>query len=842
MRTAMLVLALAVVRSPTVAAEVQFAKGPTAVRSGEKVTITFAVAAPTDVEVAILDAKGKVVRHLAAGVLGKAKAPPPLKPGLEQTLVWDGTDDLREKAEAGPFTARVRIGMGVRFGRTIGGSPHTGTVVGMPYRAPVNGLVVDGEGNLYVKMMSDVRSHGNSGLWPWHVRKFDRDGGYLKTILPYPPSTDPAKAAGVRLIDTGDGAFTPANQNSLYPVFYVFGNEICNRIVDGSLLFVHSERRQLNFFKPDGSNAVRTVTMWSPKAKLKCPRWLDIQVAISPDGRFAYYSNVAGTAYDGRTPADIDPNWPQGRVYRQDLSRPGATPERFFDLELPDWEKAKYWMPSAWDKKTAAAGIDVDAKGNVLVGDLVNQEVVEISPEGKELSATKVPWPDKVIVSRTTGALYVVSRKVSRGYLPAATLRKVTGRGAEATVAAALQLRGTVGAACTLDETGDRPVLWLAGGTKQGEKLIRVEDRGSELAVTGEHFLNRDRSAITFLAYMDVDREADLVYVTRSGGTAWRFNGVTGEGGPLKIKTVDLTVGRDGMVYTWGTSGSYHGPVARFTRDLKPAPLPATGKHTYGYLYGRGGRGAPVCGLDVDLHGTVFATYGSNNCHVRAYNAEGQLVPFKRTITVKGEKGVETIPVAVDYVSGYGGSLRVDPAGNLYIVQKGRPKGFKPPRGYERDPAYRNAVGTILKFGPEGASRKTPLNAGGHGGDPLGFDGTLNLYPGCAPISQWRCDGSCACTKPRFDVDDFGRLYIPNAITFSVSVRDNAGNEIVKFGHYGNFDCQGPKSAEPKPDIPLGWPVTAGASDRHIYIGDCLNHRIVRVDKTFADEVTCPIR
>ena len=72
---------------------------------------------------------------------------------------------------------------------------------------------------------SSVGSHGNSGLWPWHVRQFDKSGRYVKTILPYPPSTDPAKASGMALLDCGDGAFTPANQNSLYPVFYVFGDE-----------------------------------------------------------------------------------------------------------------------------------------------------------------------------------------------------------------------------------------------------------------------------------------------------------------------------------------------------------------------------------------------------------------------------------------------------------------------------------------------------------------------------------------------------------------------------------------------------------------------------------------
>ena len=93
--------------------------------------------------------------------------------------------------------------------------------------------------------------------------------------------------------------------------------------------------------------------------------------------------------------------------------------------------------------------------------------------------------------------------------------------------------------------------------------------------------------------------------------------------------------------------------------------------------------------------------------------------------------------------------------------------------------------------------RNAPLDDGGHGKDPLGFRDVLALYAGCGPISSWRCDGACACVKPRFDVDPYGRLYIPNGITFTVSVRDNAGNDIASFGQYGNFDCQ--TSPEPAP-------------------------------------------
>jgi len=849
MRTAILTLtSLALAASLASTGEVKFSTKPTAGKAGGKVKISFSVTGKTDVEVAVLDSGGKVVRHLAAGVLGGAKPPPPpLKAGLSQNLEWDMRNDLGKPAAGGPFKVRVRAGMSVKFGRMIGASPYTGGVVGMPYRAPVNGLAVDKEGNLYVKMMSSIGSHGNSGLWPWHVRKFDKTGKYLKTILPYPPSTPPAKASGFTLLKTPDGAFTPANQNSLYGVLYVFANEIANRIVDNQMVFVHSEGRQLKFFKLDGSNALKTVKMFPPSTKVKCARWLDVQTAFDPQGKYAYYSNLAGTPYDGKKPSDIDAKWPQGRVYRQDLANPGAGAKKFFDLVLPDFKEKKYWMPSAWDKKTAAAGIDVDAKGNVLVCDLVNMQVVEISPAGKKLSATKVPWPDKVMVSRKTGAMYVISRKVSRGGLPPARLYKITGRGQGARIAAELQLKGLMGAAQTLDESGKTPVIWLAGtvsgaAKKGGDQLIRIEDRGAALTITGQDFLNRDRDAIAFVGYADVDPEAELVYVTRSGGTVWRFNGETGKGGPLKIKAVDLAIGPGGHVYTWGVSGGYHGPVARYTRDLKPAPLPGVGKHTYGNLYGRAGRGSSVCGMDVDKLGRVFATWGTNRCHVRAYGPDGKLVDFPRKLTIKGRKGSTTIPVAVDYVSGYGGSIRVDLAGNIYLLQSGVPKGFKPPPGFEKDVAYRVATGTILKFGPTGAKRKVPVNTGGRGGNPLEFEGTLKMYPDCGAISAWRCAGSCACTKPRFDIDGFGRLYIPNAMTFKVSVRDNSGNEIVEFGGYGNFDCQGPKSTEPKPEIPLGWPITAGTSDKYIYVGDCLNHRVVRADKTWAAAETVGVK
>src|SRR5215468_6739901 len=125
------------------AGEVSFRTPPAAVKAGDRTRITFAVSAPTDVEVAILDAKAQVVRHLAAGVLGGKLPPPaPLQAGLSQRLEWDGKDDQGQNAKGGPFQARVRLGMKASFGRLVADSPYNFN------ETICRGLAVDANGDL----------------------------------------------------------------------------------------------------------------------------------------------------------------------------------------------------------------------------------------------------------------------------------------------------------------------------------------------------------------------------------------------------------------------------------------------------------------------------------------------------------------------------------------------------------------------------------------------------------------------------------------------------------------------------------------------------------------------
>jgi flagellar hook assembly protein FlgD len=97
-----------------------FVQPPMLTEAGGNAVVSFSVSASTDVEVAILDNSGKVVRHLAAGVLGGDTLPPePLAGGLAQSLTWDGLDDYGNALFSPPFKVRVRLGVTPQFEKRI---------------------------------------------------------------------------------------------------------------------------------------------------------------------------------------------------------------------------------------------------------------------------------------------------------------------------------------------------------------------------------------------------------------------------------------------------------------------------------------------------------------------------------------------------------------------------------------------------------------------------------------------------------------------------------------------------------------------------------------------------
>src|SRR5262245_20212712 len=98
----------------------EFAQKPRVTRAGDRVEIAFAARGACDATVAIEDAAGKIIRHLASGVLGPNAPEPFQKNSLSQTIVWDGKDDQdRYVDDKESCLVRVSLGLKPEFERTL---------------------------------------------------------------------------------------------------------------------------------------------------------------------------------------------------------------------------------------------------------------------------------------------------------------------------------------------------------------------------------------------------------------------------------------------------------------------------------------------------------------------------------------------------------------------------------------------------------------------------------------------------------------------------------------------------------------------------------------------------
>jgi len=882
-------------------AEVRFTEKPAVTTAGTKVTITFAVSAATDVEVAILDAKGKVVRHLAAGVLGaKTAPPPPLKPGLSQSLIWDGKDDFGKPAVGGPFTVRVRAGAGVKLGRFVGAED--------PYTfGRIDSTAFDEDGNLYVIAFHEYRGLGNITL-----RKFDPQGRYLRTLMPFPADLPPGAMKDVAAWDAEAGTFRPRNLRNLNPAFY---SKYGGRSGTGLRLVAASKKagilltngHTLYKLNLDGSVAgdkFATRSLWPRRSKV---RFGPPQTAVSPDGRSVYL--VGMHAAKSRYGHKYNPAYPPGVIYRMPLDGTGGM-AKFAAVGVAHEEgvggeytknmgnlAAKY----AWG--APLSGLAVGKDGRVYVGDREHQRVAVFNPDGKLAGQINVKCPSLLAVHPTTGAVYVL-QKARLGYGKwLMTLFKFD-RVGDAKPSITHKLSPVMRTGMSLWTTKGRSLLLLYGlGKGVGGDVTFLTDAGDRFE-PAETLYKPKPNAQYGWHRLAVDHDRDEVYGSDGCVGMWRYDGETNKGEFLMrdgkpFWSQDLAVGYDGLIYARLGRGvrvgsDYSGPFGRFTRDLKPAPYKATGTHLLSkYIYSRTGPGYAERGIGVAPDGKVYISWmamGWVKYAVTGFGADGRPLKGKCLVGQIPEHHRKVAPggpidsAVIGPITAGNGGVRVDLDGNIYLGLWVWPKNVPVPNAYERSTPFAATVGTIVKFPPDGGFvtspradwssdpvGSTPRTPGAKGIEarsgsrsgagkrmvayPAFIEGALAAYPGLAPFSHanWGANTCCVCRSPRFDLDRYGRLYIPNALTNSVKIVDNAGNVIVTFGKYGNFDSQyvnpnlqkegeKPQPTVAVPAIPLGWPSGTGASEDHIYVCDTYNRRAVRVDLTHAAEQTCRIK
>ena len=378
----------------------EFTEKPKVTRKGDQVTIGFESKGFCDATVAIENAEGRIVRHLASGLLGP-KAPGPLqKSSLKQTVVWDGKDDqgvyLDDKDA---LTVRVSLGLKPQFEKNLLWSPHRRISNHPPFicAAPEGVYVCE-------------------GLGVDHLRLFDHDGSYLRTVYPFPAGKLdqvlglewheyphdgrkwPVKhgfvqgsllSSGTSGMDDackhhgGEAATTMAVRNGRIALAYACLNRLAT---DGSSGGLPLKGPQVHFTKTlSGSEGYGGTILIGPASS-----------AFSPDAKTVYLT---------------------GYVYRQTYPGTAGCYQGVYRLEYEKGDPPKVFLGQMDENKYGAdnksfsvcTSVATDAQGRVYVSDFMNDRIQIFSAEGQHLKTLPTPKPAKVAVHQKTGEIYAFS-------------------------------------------------------------------------------------------------------------------------------------------------------------------------------------------------------------------------------------------------------------------------------------------------------------------------------------------------------------------------------------------------------------------------------------------------
>ncbi|MHC4917505.1 MAG: hypothetical protein ACYTGB_18670, partial [Planctomycetota bacterium] len=511
--SAIMLLAVSLAAATAISGEITFSTPPTAKKAGGKTVISFAVSAKADVAVYILDARGKVVRHLVAGVVGGEKAPPkPLKPGLSQSVEWDGKDNAGKPATGGPFKVRVAAGIKPEFDKFLLYNPDA-----IPRLYALAGAP---NGETYVFHLDSVSNGNQGGL---KIRVIDREGHYKRMLLPYPADIPYEKAKPLGAFKDAEGRLVPYVQNyqtlSLLPdVSGVRGRTIytaCPAVDSkGGVHWLVRGGRMMSLDSRGGcpyAEFIGPALFPGDKTMMINDRYKteSASMAVGEGDKYVYISGLH-RAVKGKKAAPSIPC-----VYRVSLAG-REKPEVF----VGDPKEAG----SSGKLLTSPVGVAC-AKGLVYVADAGAGRVVAFSEkDGKPVGEIKTSAPNFIGVDPRNGAVYVVGgtkvthptltkfdgietgREVCKVELPASSHTKVMNH------------------TFALDASGDRVRLWVSVKCFRRYRFCAVEDAGTELKVRDE-FLEQMSKWKGISQDLMVDRQRGELYVR--GVT--RIDDATGE-------------------------------------------------------------------------------------------------------------------------------------------------------------------------------------------------------------------------------------------------------------------------------------------------------------------------
>ncbi len=384
----------------------KFAEKPKVSRRGDRVTVSFATQGYCDATIAVENARGRIVRHLASGVLGKNAPAPFTKNSKRQSVVWDGKDDQgRYIDDTKGLIVRVSLGLKPRFERTLFWSPKK--------------RIAPGNRPLFAAAPEGVYVYEGGGAD--HIRLFDHKGNYLRTVYPFPPDRSSARArsgpealrhalAGVRglkwMTFPQDGKVLPVWRGLVQATLFTSGSNTGHNSTAkygraASAMAIHGKRlalvmNSLNRVGTDGTTGGLPLEGPETSFPMRVRGGKEVpaaprSAAFSPDGKWLYLTGYRG---GGKY------SWLHG-VTRMSYTARGKAEPFLGEMNRAGIDNRHFRCPLS---------LAVDAKGRIYVADYMNDRVQVFTPDGRHFkTVSRVTKPATIHVHPKTGHMYVAS-------------------------------------------------------------------------------------------------------------------------------------------------------------------------------------------------------------------------------------------------------------------------------------------------------------------------------------------------------------------------------------------------------------------------------------------------
>ncbi len=553
----------------------EFTVPPQVSKQGDNYIISFTAADYCDATVAIINEDGKIVRHLASGVLGVNAPAPFTLNSLNQQIVWDGKDNRGNDA-GDDCLVKVSLGLKASYGGQFAFDPYTfpgGTITG---------ISSDNDGNLYLF----GRGVG---------RAYDKNGLYIKSLAPHPATLKPASIASYQFIPTtfGDSVINSTDRfgpfNSGMSGFINTGahSSVINKLIFVVFNTDYRIKTELVTMGLDGATSVQDKMLMNNDNNGFLGLGA-VHTAISPNGKIVYLGMGVDTAKE--TPYSDKGGHLAHTVFRLLVDsiigpRKALTTPFIGETGTPGSDNSHF---------NKVAGIAVNRDGNIFVSDRGNNRIQVFDSTGLYIRTIAVEKPGQLFIHPVSDAIYCMTGDID-GTARVMTL-EITKLSQTGSVIASFKVPqpgnfvglnvGSGPPAFCLDAASTPPALWLRACTWHNTppRVYRVEDRGDNLVqtvilpATDPYSVPWDDSP-----RIAVDPDYEEVYL-RCGARLARYNGNTCSFDSIwsvnvgrrvtGLETMDIGPA-DGLIYArTGNPAIYGQFVVKFTREGTPVDFP----------------------------------------------------------------------------------------------------------------------------------------------------------------------------------------------------------------------------------------------------------------------------